>query len=393
MNKNKFNNDFLKRIVVDYKNYNESHKVPSIEPDMVVEFKLGKKYVYKLNEAHSDYEGISKCQNKLITEFLSNIPISTVAKAYVSGKSYLDFLEPHRNNYYFVRMDLKNFFHSISSELIRNSFDLYFENEFTNEDKKQTLMDAFINIATYKLDQESKNVAFSGKRILPMGFKSSPIISNIIFRKIDILIEDFCSNHNITYTRYADDLLFSSKTNSDPYGSVFLKRFNSKPRTGFIHSNRFLDEISYLVRIDGFKINASKTIKAINTLSLNGYTIEGSNYSDLQGTIRISNKKTQIISKLIFEVKKGSSNFNVMKKIFDFKVSNKYFNYIPPKEEHIERYCRDQIINKVSGYRSYLISILKYESEYKCIDEKSINKYNKLIKELEWILTKPEFAS
>ncbi len=391
----KINNDGFSKTLAEYKKHSENKIIPPIAPDLAVEFKLGKKYVYRLNTLHAGYEGIFKTQERLIHEFLSHIPISTVAKAYVPEKSYLDFLEPHKNNYYFVRLDLKNFFHSISIPLIKSNFKVYFENQFVDENKTQSLLDAFINLVTYTVPLDFKNETFSETCILPMGFKTSPVISNIIFRKLDILIEDYCSQHNIIYTRYADDMLFSSKTNNEAYKSQFEKIFNpqAKPKAGYIHSDRFLEEISYLVRIDGFKINKRKTIKEKHTLSLNGYTIEGSNYSDVQGSIRVSNKKTKIISQLIHEVNKENSSFSIMQKLFGFRVSHKYFNYLPAKPEHIERYCKDQMINKMTGYRSYMISLLKYDSKYKCIDKTSIKKYQTLIDGLESILSKSKFTS
>jgi RNA-directed DNA polymerase len=376
-------NLFVNRIVSNYKAYSKESGIPAISSDMISEFKLGKKFVYRLNESSPD--GIIKVHERLVANLLSKIPLNNAAKAYVPERSYLDFLEPHRNNYYFIRTDLKNFFHSISKKLLVDTFRPYFDEEHADEQEKQKLLNAFINLVSYKVPNTSVNTTFSNKFILPMGFKTSPVISNIVFRKIDILIEDYCSQHKIVYTRYADDMLFSSKTNSEEFDNPLARLFNPniKEKIEFVHSKRFLNELSILVNIGNFKLNEKKTIKAINTISLNGYTIEGSNYSDTQGTIRISNKKTYIIGKLLHELKQGKSEETIMKKLFGFKVSDKYFRYIPAKPEFIDNYCKDQIYNKLAGYRSYLISVLKYNGKYGCIDQKPIMKYEKLISEIE----------
>ena len=42
------------------------------------------------------------------------------------------------------------------------------------------------------------------------GFPTSPIIANIVLRGFDETIEEYCKENEITYTRYADDLCFSS---------------------------------------------------------------------------------------------------------------------------------------------------------------------------------------
>ncbi len=376
---------FVKRIVSGYKKHNKTSGIPEVTPDMISEFKLNKKFVYRINENPSDIEGIIKVHERLISNFLNKIPLNNAAKAYIPEKSYLDFLEPHRNNYYFVRTDLKNFFHSVSRKLLFDTFSPYFTEDDSHEPQKQKLILAFTNLVSYKVPNSSKNKEYCNKFILPMGFKTSPVISNIVFRKIDILIEDYCSQHNIVYTRYADDMLFSTKSNKEKLDTSFAKVVNKnfKEKIEFIHSEGFLNELSILVNIGKFKLNKKKTIKATNTISLNGYTIEGSNYSDIQGTIRISNKKTNIIGKFLYELKQNRSAETIMKKLFGIKVKNKKFIFMPPNPEFIDTYCKDQITNKLTGYRSYLISILKYNEKYNCIDQKSVLKYKKLVSELE----------
>jgi len=44
------------------------------------------------------------------------------------------------------------------------------------------------------------------------GFPTSPVIANIVLRGLDNKMSTHCATHNIAYTRYADDLAFSSKT-------------------------------------------------------------------------------------------------------------------------------------------------------------------------------------
>jgi hypothetical protein len=221
-----------------------------------------------------------------------------------------------------------------------------------------------------------------------MGFKTSPVISNIVFRKLDIIISKFCADHNVTYTRYADDMLFSNKTNLDISENLVAKAFGMKPdiQKHLIHSDRFINEISFLVGINKFKLNTKKTLKSTHTISLNGYTIEGANFSDRDGSIRISNKKTYILEKLIDKLHKNEDKVVIMKKLFSFQVSSRYFKYTPVSKEDVERYCGDQITNKLIGYRSYLISILKYNAKYNCIKKQYILKYERFVSDIEGLL-------
>ncbi|MDC9509913.1 reverse transcriptase family protein [Pseudoalteromonas sp. Angola-4] len=335
--------------------------IPPISFNEVIEFQSGKKFFYKVQES-SD---LSKSHNSIVSKFLNNIPLNNSAKAFRPQTSYLNFLEPHRKNYNFLRLDIKNFFHSISEDLLKESFDSYFKAQIVNTKTRSLLVDSFINLVTVNLPRDSKNKEFLEKKILPIGFSTSPVISNIIFRKFDILIQMLCSRYNIEYTRYADDLLFSSPKNLNTIQSAF-----------------FHNEVCFLLSSGGFKINNSKILSAKKLISIKGYTIDGSEDEKRLGTIRISNKKLKIIEKLLHEKNKGTDNVTIMKKVFKKNIQKIKFKF-EPKKSFLEKYCYDQIINKALGYRSFLISLIKFHNLYECIDEDSIKKYNSLIKELE----------
>lgn len=348
----------------------------------VKEIRLGKKYAYVTSP--SSYEGVKKLAFTLTKSFFSYIPISVSATAFRTDCSYLEFIEPHRKNYYFTRVDLKDFFHSITSDNIKCNLMDYFSDENISGEINQTHVDAIFNFVTLKIDENSKNVKFHGKSILPIGFPLSPVISNIVFRKVDIIIERMCFENNITYTRYADDLLFSTRAASR-LNNPFFDTLSEK--TSFIHSDKFINEISHIISVDGYKLNAKKTIKAVDTLSLNGYTISGTNDPDVKGFIRISNKKTAIIEKLLHELnKENSSDPFVFIKLYKNHLPT--LNFSKGKNKFIEKFCTTQINNKLSGYRSYLISIMKFNNKYDCVNADAIQKYKVLINKLDRMINK-----
>jgi RNA-directed DNA polymerase len=57
----------------------------------------------------------------------------------------------------------------------------------------------------------SPSKSSSGKLILSIGAPSSPMLSNFFLYQFDVAIAEICSNQEIIYTRYADDLTFSTK--------------------------------------------------------------------------------------------------------------------------------------------------------------------------------------
>ena len=355
-------------------------KVSAINKNHIDEFTVGKNFVYKVKNK------VFLSLQKHISNLLSNkIELNNASIAFRKNLSYLHLFEPHRKNYHFLRLDIRSFFHSIEVDDIRDIFKSYIpDDEYIDKGKKQSLLEAFINVITYTVPNNSKNEKFRGKQILPMGFSTSPIISNIIFRKLDVQIQKLCAERGIEYTRYADDMLFSSAKKST-----------------YVHSDNFIREIQIIIFQMKFKLNEHKTIKAKHTLSLNGYTIEYSDYIRdpffklLKGNVlkeeyetkqinelRLSNKKTNNIKKIIHMINKEKKSSDIiLKKVFQYKVKLKF---IPDKETY-EKYNREQLLHKILGYRSYLLSIVQFNKKYHCTLDETIEKYLKIINDLEKI--------
>ena len=340
----------------------QNNIVPIIEKKNINEFKIGKSYFYELKD-NPDLLAIHRAIN---VTFQNDIPLNNAVVSFRKNKSYLDLFEPHKKNYYFLRLDIKAFFHSIKVSDIKDIFSSYFEDEYIDENKTQTLIDAFINIVTYTIPNDSLNEDFRGKQILPMGFVTSPVISNIIFRKLDIQIQKFCSERNIIYTRYADDMLFSSDKNSR-----------------YVNSDGFINEISILLSQMKFQLNKHKTVKARHTLSLNGYTIQyshilGDREEKIINEFRLSNKKMNIIKKMIhlIEIEKKTPQY-IINKLFKYRLPSNV-----PSEKKKE-YYEHQLLNKIRGYRSYLLSFVIFQNKYECMQKSTMKKYITLIKKLD----------
>ncbi|HDR2786520.1 TPA: RNA-directed DNA polymerase [Enterobacter asburiae] len=367
MNKITKRNIIDKILLLDKEQVDEFYQ-DQIQPSAVIEKRHKRKFLYSLIPDSK----LRKIQLNIFSALNEIVELNNSAIAYRSGYSYFDFLEPHSKNYHFLRVDISSFFHSLDTDDIKAAIRHYIEDDIVNDKHKQKLLDVVANCIFYKVPTTSLNKDIHNKTILPMGFCTSPLISNLVFRKIDILVQKLCSKLDITYTRYADDLLFSAN------------RHNK-----VIHSNYFIKEISILISILGLKLNKNKTLLTSHTISLNGYLIQ--NQIRLNGfaglfepikpaEIRISNKKTQIIDKLIHHilVKKSDNNI-ILKKIFneDVRKIMRFGN----KEKYINQYALDQIINKLTGYRSFLISIIKHNTKNNSTSTTTIDKYiSKIVK-------------
>lgn len=137
-------------------------------------------------------------QKYLVAQFEQILPVHSLATAYQCKKSIKDNALIHKNNTYFLKMDFSDFFHSITPKILWESCEknnLYFD-----------FLDKFW-IERIVFWQPSK---YSKKLVLSIGAPSSPLISNFCMYLFDVQISEYCHDNGIKYTRYADDLSFST---------------------------------------------------------------------------------------------------------------------------------------------------------------------------------------
>lgn len=136
-------------------------------------------------------------QRIVIREVLSRFPIHNCSKAYREGLGIIDNAKPHSGTNPILKMDFKNFFPSIKAhdfEVLCKANGL----ELSADDMR------FCKQVLFWRPSDSQVLQLS------IGAPSSPMLSNAIMYELDCLISKHCDDSGITYTRYADDLTFSS---------------------------------------------------------------------------------------------------------------------------------------------------------------------------------------
>jgi RNA-directed DNA polymerase len=131
---------------------------------------------------------------------LFTFPINSSSMAYVKGVSIKDNAQMHRYNSFLLKMDLENFFNSITPELL-----------FSNWSKSGVILGESDELHLKKLLFWCPSKRAAGKHILSVGAPSSPSISNSVMCNFDELMQKICKEKQIVYTRYADDMTFSTK--------------------------------------------------------------------------------------------------------------------------------------------------------------------------------------
>lgn len=181
---------------------------------------------------HAPEEELKQIQSKLakvLYEYALKIEKNNgkkwnIAHAFVKGKGCFTNAKIHRNKRILVNVDLKDFFDSFHFGRVRGYF---MKNR--NYQLSEEVATVIAQIACYK-----------GK--LPQGAPTSPVITNLICGIFDIRILHLAKKYRLDYTRYADDLTFSTND----------KKFQ-------IYQEQFLEELTNEISKAGFSINQNKT--------------------------------------------------------------------------------------------------------------------------------------
>lgn len=193
--------------------------------------------------------------------------------SYRKGVNVVDAIRPHAKNKFIFKTDIKKFFPTINRSLIHNCMLSQMENI------------PFIDFPTY-LDRVCDLVTYNGK--LPMGFSTSPNISNAVFNPLDIKIKNYCFDKKLTYTRYADDLIISSNN--------------------YLDKEEYIKIISDIIKLDNvhhFTINIEKTklIKKSKNMDVMGVKIQP------DGTLTIGKKLKNEVETKLYLFSKNQDDF------------------------------------------------------------------------------------
>lgn len=133
----------------------------------------------------------------LIEKVFSHFEEHPCATAYKHHSSIKTNAIAHSKASYFLKLDFEDFFPSI-----------------TSTDIVKFLSKSKIKLNNDDLKDLARLVCIKGKNglNLSIGAPSSPKISNILLYNFDSTIHEWCTSNDVTYTRYADDITFSSST-------------------------------------------------------------------------------------------------------------------------------------------------------------------------------------
>ncbi len=208
-------------------------------------------------------------QRWLVDNLFSDLTIHGAVYSYRKGVNIRDHAELHRGKNFLLHVDFANFFPSITSNDIKKLLQKKYDN-------LPILSTKDINTICLIVCKNNK---------LTIGAPSSPVLSNAVMYDFDNYWANYCRNHHVTYSRYADDIYFST----------------NQPD---ILSKLFSDLCEYLETIESprLKINRDKTVFTSRKRKrlITGITLSSDN------RISLGRKRKRWIKSLVFQFKNGA---------------------------------------------------------------------------------------
>lgn len=153
------------------------------------------------------YPSLLSAQRWIYENILTSVKISRYAFGFRADKSILDNALVHCGRQELLKVDIKDFFPSISfSQIISIFQELGYPRDV-----------AFYLARLCTLDGS-----------LPQGAASSPALSNIVCRRMDDRFYKLAKSCDLRYTRYADDIVFSGDDIPDGIARLVFEILSSE---------------------------------------------------------------------------------------------------------------------------------------------------------------------
>jgi len=205
---------------------------------------------------------LKNLQELLLNKFLyARFIPSVYATGFIVDRSIVHNARAHVGAAILVNVDVKNFFPSITADMLGK--DVFLDKLYSVEHNK--IQQDIIRSGKRMWEIEPKDIEkkinkkditkkanlltklvtypYKKKDALPQGAPTSPALSNIVCFEMDNMMSGLAKRNDAVYTRYADDLTFSSSKNKKlnriiPVIKDLLKKYNFKANERKIHVNR-----------------------------------------------------------------------------------------------------------------------------------------------------------
>ena len=185
---------------------------------------------------------LKQCQRWVLRNVLERLPMHGAAHGFMPARSIRSNSQPHGDSQMIVKMDLKEFFPTITQPRVKGVF-----RKAGYREQIATLVSLLCTESPRKVVEEDGKTLFVslGPRCLPQGAPTSPALTNVICLNLDRRLSGLAASLGWRYTRYADDMTFSL-----PSGKKKAK--DTSPST-------IIGAVNEITRTEGFQVHCKKT--------------------------------------------------------------------------------------------------------------------------------------
>lgn len=202
--------------------------------------------VFNIRKRSGGYRQITvPCPSLKIVQEWINSKILSIADphyastAYSKGSSPLENARRHCKTNWLIKLDITDFFESISEKQVYHVFRKIGYKPVTSFQLARVC--TRVSDRSLKYEKRSKRWKKENKNIghLPQGAPTSPKLSNLVCVELDKKLQMIADEYKCNYTRYADDLTFSADDlNRAQVGEIIKKSHRALGEYGFQRNRR-----------------------------------------------------------------------------------------------------------------------------------------------------------
>ena len=242
-------------------------------------------------------------QRWVLHNILNNLTTHGAAHGFVRGKSIVTNAAVHSNSELLIKLDVKDFFPSVSWRRVKGVF-----RHAGYPEQIATLLALLCTESPRQVVQQDGVTYYValGDRALPQGAPTSPALTNIVCLNLDRRLTGLAEKLGLRYSRYADDLTFSVPAIDDaqPKSSTKATASTVKKQADMQHNKmigQLLGSVHKILREEGFALNNDKTrvIRKGSQQQVTGMVVNG------QGVPRVSRQIKKMLRAAVHNLEAG----------------------------------------------------------------------------------------